>query len=98
MARNRIQLQKGLSEARFVALYGTEDLCRAAVAQWRWPDGFICPKCGDSEHCIVGPRKLYQCNSCRRQTSLTAGTLFNSTKVPLTTWFRVTLPPGMFPI
>jgi len=88
MARNRIQFQKGLSEARFVALYGSEDLCRAAVALWRWPGGFICPKCGGVDHCIVGPRKLYQCNACRRQTSLTAGTLFDATKVPLTTWFR----------
>lgn len=88
MARNRIQFQRGLSEARFATLYGTEDLCRAAVAHWHWPDGFVCPKCGGREHCIVGARKLYQCNACRRQTSLTAGTIFNSTKVPLTTWFR----------
>ena len=88
MARNRIQFQKGLSEARFAALYGTEELCRAAVARWRWPDGFVCPKCGGREHCIVGPRRLYQCNACRRQTSLTAATLFAATKVPLTTWLR----------
>ena len=97
MARNRIQFQKGLSEARFMTLYGSEELCRAAVAVWRWPDGFVCPACGGSEHCIVqvarlrhdvGPRKLYQCNACRRQTSLTAGTIFAATKVPLTTWFR----------
>lgn len=88
MARNRIQFQKGLSEARFLALYGTEELCRAAIAVWRWPDGFICPACGGCDHCLVGHRKLYQCNACRRQTSLTAGTIFNSTKVPLTIWFR----------
>jgi len=88
MARNRIQFQKGLSEARFMALYGTEDLCRAAIAHWRWPDGFVCPACGGTDHCIVGPRHLYQCNACRRQTSLTAGTIFNATKVSLTTWFR----------
>jgi transposase-like protein len=88
MARNRIQFQKGLSEAGFVALYGTEDRCRAALALWRWPDGFVCPACGGTDHCTVGPRQLYQCNACRRQTSLTAGTVFASTKVPLTTWFR----------
>ena len=57
MARNRIQFQKGLSEARLQALYGDEDKCRALVAAWRWPDGFVCPKCGGSAHCIVGPRK-----------------------------------------
>ena len=88
MARNRIQFQKGLSDARFTTLYGNEDDCRAAVAAWRWPGGFVCPACGGSEHCIVGPCQLYQCNACRRQTSLTAGTIFAATKVPLTTWFR----------
>jgi transposase-like protein len=88
MARSRVQFQKSLSEARFVLLYGTEDLCRQAIAVWRWPDGFVCPRCGGVDHCIVGPRRLYQCNACRRQTSVTAGTLFNSTKAPLTTWFR----------
>jgi transposase-like protein len=88
MARNRILFQKGLSEAGFATLYGTEDRCRAALVLWRWPDGFVCPACGATDHCTVGPRQLYQCNACRRQTSLTAGTVFASTKVPLTTWFR----------
>lgn len=88
MARNRIQFQKGLSEAGFASLYGSEESCREALARWRWPNGFICPKCGGREHCVLGHRNLYQCNPCRRQTSLTAGTIFNSTKVPLTTWFR----------
>jgi transposase-like protein len=88
MARNRIQFQKGLSEAGFATLYGSEERCREALARWRWPDGFICPKCGGREHCVLAHRYLYQCNACRRQTSLTAGTIFNSTKVPLTTWLR----------
>jgi transposase-like protein len=88
MARNRIQFQKGLSEAGFEARYGDEQQCRALVVAWRWPDGFKCPKCGGGAHCIVGPRKLFQCNACRRQTSPMAGTIFNSTKLSLTTWFR----------
>ena len=54
MARNRIQFQKGLSEARFATLYGSEERCREALARWRWPDGFICPKCGEREHCVLG--------------------------------------------
>ena len=88
MARNRIQFQKGLSEAGFATLYGAEEGCREALARWRWPNGFICPKCGGREHCVLAQRVLYQCNACRRQTSLTAGTIFDSTKLPLTTWFR----------
>lgn len=88
MARNRVQFQKGLSEAGFATLYGSEEGCRQALARWRWPEGFICPKCGGREHCVLAHRDLYQCNACRRQTSLTAGTIFDSTKVALTTWFR----------
>ena len=88
MARNRIQFQKGLSEAQFEAQYGTAEKCRALVVAWRWPDGFACPKCGGADHCIVGLRRLFQCNACRRQTSPMAGTVLNSTKLPLTVWFR----------
>jgi hypothetical protein len=43
MARNKVQFQKGLSEAGFDALYGTEAKCRAVVIASRWPKGFECP-------------------------------------------------------
>ena len=88
MARNRVQFQKGLSEVRFAERYGSEDRCREAVFGWRWPHGFVCPGCGGQNHCVIKTRALYQCTSCRRQTSLIAGTIFASTKVPLRTWFR----------
>jgi transposase-like protein len=88
MARNRVQFQKGLSEARFAELYGSEDRCREAVFGWRWPHGFVCPRCGGQHHCVIKTRALYQCTSCRHQTSVIAGTIFASTKVPLRTWFR----------
>lgn len=42
MARNKVQFQKGLSEAAFQAQYGTEDMCRAALFTARWPEGFEC--------------------------------------------------------
>jgi ribosomal protein L37AE/L43A len=88
MARNSVQFQKGLSEAAFGELYGTEAKCRAAVIAWRWPDGFECPACGGASHSEVSTRGLFQCSACRRQTSPTAGTIFAATKVPLRTWFR----------
>ncbi len=46
MARNAVQFQKGLSEAEFDGLYGTEEQCRAVVIKLRWPNGFSCPVCG----------------------------------------------------
>ena len=88
MARNKVQFQKGLSEAQFAALYGTEDQCREALMCWRWPSGFVCPVCGGKHHSFIKTRALYQCTACRRQTSLIAGTIFGATKVPLCTWFR----------
>lgn len=88
MARNKVQFQKGLSLNEFLQRYGTEAQCCDAVAQWRWPEGFICPFCGADQYCQLAYRQLWQCNRCRRQTSLTAGTIFASTKLPLTTWFQ----------
>lgn len=88
MARNRIQFQKGLSEAQFADLYGDEEKCRALITAWRWPDGFRCPRCNGSAYCIVSERRLFQCNACHHQASPTAGTIFDATKLPLTVWFR----------
>ncbi len=89
MPMNRIQFQPGVSLPEFFQRYGTEDRCAAALAALRWPLGFACPRCTSAAHYIVGhgARKLYQCQACRHQTSLTAGTLMDSTKLPLRTWF-----------
>jgi transposase-like protein len=83
-----VQFQKGLSEAEFEQQYGTEAACREALFRWRWPEGFECPACGERRHSAIRSRQLFQCSACRRQTSLTAGTIFAATKVPLRTWFR----------
>jgi len=90
MARNMVQFQKGLSEAGFDKLFGSEEQCHAALVGWRWPDGFVCPECGTRGHCIVkrGARRLFQCNACRKQTSIKAGTIFASSKLPLRLWFK----------
>jgi transposase-like protein len=88
MSRNSIQLQKGLSLRQLHAKYGTEEQCEAVVRAWRWPAGFVCPHCGSQDHAIVGKRRLYECHDCRKQTSLKAGTVFESTMLPLTVWFQ----------
>ena len=90
MARNKVQFQKGLSEAEFDELYRTEERCHAELARLRWPEGFECPDCGVQGHCVVkrGARLLFQCNACRKQTSVKAGTIFASSKLPLRLWFK----------
>lgn len=89
MPMKRVQFQPGVSMAEFFSRYGTEAQCAEAVKAMRWPPGFRCPRCSSAEHYVVGygARKLFQCQACRHQTSLTAGTVMDSTKLPLTTWF-----------
>ena len=89
MPMNRVQFQRGVSLPEFFERYGTEEQCVAAMVTLRWPAGFCCPRCSSDAHYLVGhgARKLFQCRGCRHQTSLTAGTMMDSTKLPLRTWF-----------
>lgn len=87
MARNKVQFQRGQSLPAFLKQYGSEDACRQALFELRWPNGFKCPECGHHSHCRLNTRKLIQCHHCHHQTSLTARTIFAHTKLPLTTWF-----------
>jgi transposase-like protein/ribosomal protein L37AE/L43A len=73
--------------AEFEACFATDEACRAYLVQLRWPDGFRCPRCGGRTAWPVRT-VLWQCAECGRQTSVTAGTIFQDTRTPLTTWFR----------
>ena len=87
MARNKVQFQKGLSMAEFNRRYGTEQHCHDALVAMRWPDGFVCPKCAGRRYSFCAPKRQFQCTSCRRQTSVRAGTIFHKSRTPLTKWF-----------
>jgi transposase-like protein len=89
MAMNRVQFQQGMSLFELFQQFGTEAQCEAALEHTRWPQGFRCPRCGGTAHCVLGvrARKTFQCNTCRHQTSLIAGTVFEGTKLGLTVWF-----------
>lgn len=89
MPMNRVQFQPGLSMRSFLALYGTDAQCEAALEKSRWPDGFACPSCGGrhASECHRAGRRYWQCSTCRRQTSLLSGTIFGASKLPLSVWF-----------
>src|ERR671939_1493421 len=78
---------KGLSEAEFRERFGTVEACREALFGMRWRDGLTCPACGHRGFCRLKTRQLFQCNRCKRQVRLTAGTVFQDSKLPLTVWF-----------
>lgn len=87
---NRVQFQPGMSITQFMALYGTQVQCEEALEKCRWRDGFVCPMCARKGHYVVwhGKAKTFQCQACRHQTTLTSGTIFHSSKLPLTKWFQ----------
>ena len=87
MKKNAIQFPKGLGLHEFLEMYGSEAQCEQALYQLRWPDGFVCPQCGNTTGCALKARKIYQCHKCHHQASLTAGTIFHGTKLPLRKWF-----------
>jgi len=85
---NRIQFQPGLSLATFLRDYGTEELCEAAVVAARWPEGFVCDRCGCTQFSPThNGRRLWQCKDCAYQSSSIVGSVMEHTKLPLTTWF-----------
>jgi len=71
----------------FQQQFATEEDCEAYLASWRWPKGFECPKCSYRGAWRIARRRLYQCKSCRHQTSVTAGTALHRSKLPLRIWF-----------
>src|SRR5260370_33829875 len=69
----------------FERRFASEEACRACIEALRWPEGFRCPACQGGTAAMVRAG-LYQCRSCRRQTSVTAGTIFQDTPKPLVIW------------
>ena len=90
MPMNSVQFQKGLSMPEFLQRYGTEAQCEQALVAARWPAGYACPACGH-KHArttfVRLGRRYWQCAGCQHQCSVTSGTVFDSTKLPLTIWF-----------
>ena len=70
----------------FDARFPSEEACIAYLEWIRWPTGFRCPGCG-GESAWQTARGQFRCSNCQRQTSATAGTVFEGTRKPLRTWF-----------
>lgn len=71
----------------FETRFSTEAACREYLVSLRWPNGFRCPRCGGQKTWPVN-EVLLQCSGCDYQSSVTAGTIFQDTRKPLTLWFR----------
>lgn len=79
---------ESMSLMQFQKEFGTEENCANYLMYKRWKDGYRCPKCKYEAYYKITTRKLFECQQCHYQTSITAGTIMHKTKLPITTWFR----------
>lgn len=70
--------------------FQSEDRCRAYLEALRWPDKMTCPRCLSAKISQILKRNQYDCDACRYQFSVTAGTVFNDSHLPLWKWFLCT--------
>ena len=74
-----------------VSRYGTSEKCRELLCRLRWPNGPICPRCNDQAVELGTDKQLFYCKKCDYQFTVTAGTIFNDSHLPLEQWFMATL-------
>ncbi|MBE6574432.1 MAG: transposase [Ruminococcaceae bacterium] len=67
--------------------FGTEEQCRQYISSIRWKDGYRCPLCQSSEAWVTSEYK-YKCQKCGHKLSVTSGTIFQDTHIPLPDWFK----------
>src|SRR5215470_7566286 len=67
--------------------YGDDDKCREYLEALRWPDKVSCPACKSAKISRIYKRNQFDCDECRYQFSVTAGTIFHDSHLPLTKWF-----------
>jgi transposase-like protein len=72
----------------FVSMFPDDAVCAKYVEGLRWPETFVCPTCNAATGLWRQTRDRLVCPACRHQATATAGTLFDKTRTPLTTWFE----------
>ena len=81
-------MARARSLSEFQTSFPDETSCAAFLAERRWPQGFVCPACGSTRAALLMSRAhTYECLDCGRQTSITAGTAMDLSKLPLTVRF-----------
>jgi transposase-like protein len=72
---------------KLIAQFGSDEKCREQLTNLRWPKGVTCPRCQSKSISTIAERPQYDCNACRYQFSVTSGTIFHDTHLPLSKWF-----------
>lgn len=87
MASKRKKRIQPMTLTEFLSRFGNEEDCIRFLFAKRWPDGWVCPKCGGKKSYRIEKRGLWECAACGHQASVTAGTVLHRTRTPLRHWF-----------
>ena len=83
----KLHRSKPVSLIDLVHRFNSEEICRDYLLGIRWPDGAVCPRCQSKSTSEITTRYQFDCNACRYRFSVTSGTIFDNTKLPLWKWF-----------
>ena len=83
-------ISRSIDLMTLIEQFSTDEKCREALMHLRWPHGVKCLRCGHDKVSPVKDRKVFDCDSCHYQFSVTVGTIFNDSHLDLTKWFIVT--------
>jgi transposase-like protein len=72
--------------SQFLDSFAADESCLLYVERLRWPQGFVCPRCGTAGQPNRASRARLICRTCRHQSSVTVGTIFDKTRTPLKVW------------
>ena len=83
----RLKRKPIMTVGEFRSRFGDEVVCAEYLTAQRWPNGFVCPRCGGRSRGYMASRRVHECAGCGYQSSITAGTIFHKTRTPLSSWF-----------
>lgn len=81
------RMESNIDMIQMMDRFGTEDKCRAVLEELRWPNGIRCPRCNSVKISRIHDRAQFDCDICRYQFSVTSGTIWHDTHLPLRKWF-----------
>src|SRR5271166_3989994 len=84
---SRLKRKSIMTVSEFRSRFGDEVQCGEHLTAQRWPNGFVCPRCGGRSRGYMASRRVHECAGCGYQSSVTAGTIFHKTRTPLSSWF-----------
>jgi len=83
-------MKEQMDLCKLIEQYGDDEKCRKTLEHLRWPDGVRCPSCQSGKVSRIVARNQFDCDSCRYQFSVTAGTIFHDSHLRLHKWFLAT--------